>query len=331
MKILKPILFIILGIILVAVILVLIAPNDYQIRESRVIDAPKGMIFRHISNLKKHNEWNPWNDYDTAQIVTFSEGEDATPGFRYSWVGPINGKGYMELESIAENQVDIDLVFTEPFQSESDITMELEEVDGGVNVIWTLDGSMPAPMNAVMLFSDMGMSTDFQKGLENLETMVLELKNNPVYNGYNVNAVDIPTTRLLGVRKNVKMENMQEFIANSYGSLMGKLSNYEFSSPSCLYYTWDEESGETDMVAAMITNESTPKLVFEEMIFEGPAIQVDYYGDYENMQDPHWAIDLYMSDFGITPKMPVWEEYVTDPGSEPDTSKWLTKITYFTE
>ncbi len=34
---------------------------------------------------------------------------------------------------------------------------------------------------------------------------------------------------------------------------------------------------------------------------------------------------------GLKHKAPVIEEYVTDPGKEPDSSKWLTRIYFFAE
>ena len=42
-------------------------------------------------------------------------------------------------------------------------------------------------------------------------------------------------------------------------------------------------------------------------------------------------MDDYFKANGLEPSKLVMEEYVTDPGAEPDTSKWLTKIYYFLE
>ena len=58
---------------------------------------------------------------------------------------------------------------------------------------------------------------------------------------------------------------------------------------------------------------------------------IDYYGSYEGLMYAHLALDNYLKQKGLKMRSPVIEEYLTDPGAEPDTSKWLTRIYYFAE
>jgi effector-binding domain-containing protein len=51
-------------------------------------------------------------------------------------------------------------------------------------------------------------------------------------------------------------------------------------------------------------------------------------GGYSGIGKAHEAMDAYMASNKLEQKAPVIEEYITDPGSEPDSSKWLTKIMY---
>ena len=57
-------------------------------------------------------------------------------------------------------------------------------------------------------------------------------------------------------------------------------------------------------------------------------IVYNYYGDYSKMEAAH--VGLSKACEGTFNKHPdiVMEEYVTDPGTEPDQSKWLTRIYY---
>jgi len=43
----------------------------------------------------------------------------------------------------------------------------------------------------------------------------------------------------------------------------------------------------------------------------------------------HMAMEKYINENKLEALTPAVEEYVTDPGSEPDSTKWLTKIVYF--
>ena len=60
----------------------------------------------------------------------------------------------------------------------------------------------------------------------------------------------------------------------------------------------------------------------------GKFLHIDYYGDYSATETAHVAMDEYIKANGLTHKYPVIEQYVTDPGQEPDPSKWLTKVYY---
>jgi len=40
-------------------------------------------------------------------------------------------------------------------------------------------------------------------------------------------------------------------------------------------------------------------------------------------------MNSYIIGNAITHEPPVLEEYVTDPGAEPDSMKWITTLTYF--
>lgn len=331
MKILKIILFIVLGLVVIGVVLVFTAPTIIRVEESTVINAPKPLVFKHIKYLEKQHAWNPWNELDPGQQVTFSGDKDGTPGYKYEWTGEINGKGYQQLVSLDESSVEQDLVFIEPWESKSKVFFTVEEAEDGTKVTWAMDAEMPAPMNAVMLFTDMGMSADFQKGLNNLKDMVLAAKENPEYRGYKINTVEIEPVRLLGVRKVVSMAEMQSFYETAYRELGQKLGKYELKRPSGIYYSWDEPNQQTDMMPAMAVADDVPSMAFDEIRLSGKAVQVEVYGSYDKLEDAHWAIDDYIQDFGVMMKFPVWEEYVTDPMTEPDTSKWLTKVTYFVE
>ena len=134
-------------------------------------------------------------------------------------------------------------------------------------------------------------------------------------------------------RQEVAFENMQQFYAQNLGSLFGKLQKAGIDMkgmPSGLFFKYDEKAGKTDMAASIPIAEPVDiKGATSLTIPSGRAIQVDFYGDYHNLGDAHNAIAEYMLDFGLLNNSPVVEEYMTDPGEEPDPSKWLTKVTYY--
>jgi effector-binding domain-containing protein len=130
----------------------------------------------------------------------------------------------------------------------------------------------------------------------------------------------------------VKFDKVGEFYANHFPSIMqsvGQAKLQPSGPPSGVYYKWDEQNGEAELAAAIPVSDPKAKVAGYETISlpASKALKVEYYGAYDKSMDAHMAIDSYMKEKGMT-NGNVIEEYVTDPGMEKDTAKWLTNIYY---
>jgi effector-binding domain-containing protein len=103
-------------------------------------------------------------------------------------------------------------------------------------------------------------------------------------------------------------------------------------APSGLYYVWDEAGQKADLAAGIPVN-AAAQLEGVDLIElpAGKAVAVDYYGPYSGSGEAHYALDDYLNARCWKFKGPAIEEYITDPGTEPDTMKWLTRVIYFYE
>jgi effector-binding domain-containing protein len=131
------------------------------------------------------------------------------------------------------------------------------------------------------------------------------------------------------------MSEMEAFYSKNLGAIMGVSGAKKLEMdgyPSGIYYDWNEETGTTDMAAAIPFKNAGAGAGGNIKLIEvpaGKALLIDYYGGYYGLGQAHYAMDDYMKRNNLTQKAPVIEEYITDPGTEPDSSKWLTKIYYF--
>ena len=84
------------------------------------------------------------------------------------------------------------------------------------------------------------------------------------------------------------------------------------------------------MVAAVAVQKevNAPSGVSYFTIPAGKSLTIDYMGGYSGMMAPHNAMDAHMKANNLEQISPVIEEYITDPGSEPDSTKWHTRIIY---
>jgi effector-binding domain-containing protein len=60
----------------------------------------------------------------------------------------------------------------------------------------------------------------------------------------------------------------------------------------------------------------------------GNAVVAHYYGPYTNIKTAYTAIDKFVKENNKKTIGSPWEVYVTDPGIEKDTAKWLTEVYY---
>lgn len=59
----------------------------------------------------------------------------------------------------------------------------------------------------------------------------------------------------------------------------------------------------------------------------GPCVTLLHSGSYSLLPDCHAQLDEWFESTGRKPAGYRWEAYLTDPGAEPDQSKWRTLIT----
>ncbi|BDC97817.1 SRPBCC family protein [Persicobacter psychrovividus] len=173
----KSILIIVLVIIAFPLVTGLFIEKDYAVEKQIKINRPVAEVFDYVVHIKHlQEEWGTWVDKDPNAQHTYT-GTDGTVGFTASWKSenPDVGAGTQEITNIIPNErVDIEISFTEPFESKSPVYFTTEAQDGGTLVKWGMKGHMPYPTNSLLLFMDLEqmIGKDFQEGLGNLKEVM---------------------------------------------------------------------------------------------------------------------------------------------------------------
>ncbi len=333
MKAVKIIVGVVVVLVAAFLIIAAIAPTHTHVERSMVIDAPMDFVHPQVSSFENMKEWSPWTELDPNQTFEHT-GESGTVGSKYSWAGNEEvGKGEQEMLVIEANHIATKLRFIEPFESEADATYDLEETEGGTKVTWGFDSETPFPMNAMNFFMDMDamLGPDFEKGLNNLQERVSAMKaERNEFDGYTVNTEDMPAMTVVGVRETIGWEEMSSFFATNFPMVfesIGKAGMEPAGVPCSVTFLWDEENQQADVLAGMPLAEGSLEGM-ETAELGGNCLVVDYYGNYDESVKAHEAIAAYMEWHGMEMNGPVVEQYITDPETEEDPSKWLTKIIY---
>jgi effector-binding domain-containing protein len=335
MKALKIIAILLLLIVAAVLIAGLIAPKAYKVERTVSIDAPKSLVFRHIQYWKNWQAWSPWAGMDSTMKISV-EGADGTEGSAYRWTGKKTGEGIMTNAGVKPVEtLYYRMRFIKPWKSEADGYVGVSGADGETDVTWGFTGRTPYPWNAINLFMDMEkmLGGDFEKGLCLLKN-VCE-KEMARVRQYKIKAIPFPARTFAAIRKTLTMDQMPAFFAESIPALMQALGRGGIppaGAPCGIYFTFDETTGISDMAAGVPAN--LTKAMGDFGIIRLPAAKayvIEYVGTFEGSILAYDAFDLYFTQNKLKPKMPVVEEYLTDPAREKDPAKQVTKIHFFAE
>jgi uncharacterized protein YndB with AHSA1/START domain len=175
MKILKVTGLVLVSIIILFVLAGLILPKEVNLEREIVIEAPVDSVFPMVVSFENFVTWSPWSEYDPHADIRF-EGSDGQVGSVYHWSGNDDvGVGSMEIVDLMPNrQIDLKLVFTSPWESESDVYYKFEDAESATKVIWGYSANAPFPTNVVMKLVGMEkmLGKDYDNGLAKLKGMI---------------------------------------------------------------------------------------------------------------------------------------------------------------
>ncbi len=330
MKALKTIGIILAAIIALVLVLGLIAPRTVATEKSIVINAPREVIFPYLQYFVKQQTWSPWNERD-PNMKTEIIGTDGTVGAINRWESKTEGTGEQEITSLVSNErLETHLRFRG--QGEADAFLAAKDAEGGTEVTWGFSATTPYPLNFMNLFMDIAgmVGKDYDAGLNKLKVMMELLPKTD--RDYDVKVMDSPAKYYIGLRKTVAMQDMQKTFAENLPKVFEAVqkAGIEMAGAPCgLYFSWDEANQSSDMAFAIPIKTKASVKGFETIeIPAGKILLIDYFGAYEGIGEAHFAMDDYIKEHNLQQLAPICEAYVTDPQTEPDTAKWLTKVYY---
>lgn len=343
MRALKTILIILLSLAALVVVLGLVGPKHSRISRSTMIAAPPGLVWEHMSTLAKQNEWSPFLAMDPGAKVTY-EGTDGEVGAKSAWQGEQTGTGEQVITRVEPGkQMDVDLHFIAPFEGQAKGSMVLDAASDSTRVTWSYDGENNFIARIMCVFKDMDamMGPVFASGLDQLKKMceadAAEQANAAkakTFRGYTVETVDRPAVSYLGKRQKVKWEKLSEFFGSTFPMVAQAASKAGLTlsgAPTGLYFDWDTTAKQADVFAGIPVQAAPGTSVAGLQVQDvpaGKAVMVAYTGAYEKSGEANGACEDMMKANGLELNGAVIEEYITDPGQEPDTAKWLMNIYY---
>ncbi len=176
-KILIGLLAVVLLVVAAVIAAAFLAPTDFGVERETTINKPREEVYEYSRMLKNQNDWGPWFKKEPTMKQEF-RGTDGEVGFVSHWSGTKDevGEGEQEIKRLVPNErIETELRFMRPFESKADSYMTFETLEAGqTKVKWGFTGSMPRPMNLMMLAMDMdaAIGNDFSDGLGSLKAIL---------------------------------------------------------------------------------------------------------------------------------------------------------------
>lgn len=174
MKILKNILFTVIGIVVVLVLISFFLPSSYRVERALTMNAKPEAIFPYLNTLKTWPEWTAWTVQKYPDMKTTFSGPESGVGATYQWDGKTSGQGMLKLTSSDPAKgIGYDLDFQAgTYVSKGTITMQA--TGDTTRVTWANFGDIANnPIHRYFgLFLDRMMGPDFEEGLNKLKQKV---------------------------------------------------------------------------------------------------------------------------------------------------------------
>lgn len=341
MKVLRIIL-VLVGLLLVLILGVgLFGPTSMEISHSKVVKAPMSSVFEQVVEFKNWPNWSPWAADDPEMKVTYEE-KSRGEGGSYSWESEKSGKGRMEIREVVPGEkigMDIGFDMGDGLQY-STCDMMFNEVEGATEVTWDFnssgnDGFGERLMNVVMPSMLKGM---YEKGLTNLEGAALAnpyVEKKEMVEESGIREEDMEGFNYLGIR--FSDINIADITQEMYATSFEKIAAHATVSggadkivppPMAVNYAFDKETLVTTFSLIMRTSEKIEgtEEIESEFMKAHRAMVYTHVGPYENLPESYEKIISVLMAKGYEMLEPSYEVYLTDPGTEPDPTKWKTDV-----
>jgi effector-binding domain-containing protein len=305
-------------------------PREVYVERDTKINAAARTVYAQIADLRSWNKWSVWNQIDPNMEISYTK-HGVGAGAGYSWESNNRrvGNGSLEITTAqAFDSVLVNIQFAEQGIVQNGFVFSAE--NNATKVKWYLRYELGNnPLSRWMgLMMPKNIGSDLETGLSNLKGLCQAIEQE---NEYVVTTERIKNFHFASIRETVPLISISLKMGEMYGEISQLLARTETEMagmPFSLYHLMNEQ--EVDMECGIPTQElieGTDKIAAASFPETKCAI-VYYYGDYQNLQEGHTAVQKWITERGFELTGPPMEIYLTDPGLEPNPENWITKIAY---
>ncbi|MGJ8684432.1 MAG: SRPBCC family protein [Nonlabens sp.] len=337
MKVLKYLFLLILITFIGGAVFFSLKDGSYSITEKKTIQAHPSVVYEQLADFKNWQNWNPWS---SSPDVTNTLGEQTTGiDGNYSFTDEYGNGSMTFTELNPDKSIQAQMNYhTSLTNSESIVSMTLNPVENGTEVVWNIKGE-DGLKNKVMNFI-FGLDLEneirpmYQKGLANLEEYVSASMKK--YEISNPGLVDYGGGYILYKSKSSNMANFSKEMGTMLQDIMKYMKEENismFGMPMSIYEKMDISNNSVIFSTAVPVRDrvipAADSSVLCTYIEPTRAVKITLTGTYDHLQEAWKKGEIFLAQQGYIPsKQPPFEIYKTDPALTPNPANNVTEI-YF--
>ncbi len=329
MKALKII--IIIFVVLLGIILIppLFMPSELHVQKSKVLTASPEIIWDQVNCLENWEKWDVW--HKDTNMKGYYEGPVCGEGAKNIWdYTNMEGGGSQTIMETREFEyIKSFLDFRE--MGTADAEMWFEKVEGGTKVTWNFksENSYPIKRWISKLMIEPKLNNAYETGLENLETLTKDMKLEPKFKSGEVTVAEVDGTYAVAIRVKANMEQMETAMGDAFGKIMqevGRSGVQMAGPPIAIWYEWESEVFDFDNAIPVANPVDVPDGIQLIKTYTGKVITAEHTGNYNSTHFTWANLEKYLKENHLETNGAPWEQYISDPGTEPDPNKWITNL-----
>ena len=134
---------------------------------------------------------------------------------------------------------------------------------------------------------------------------------------------------ILGIRTKTTMNELAQIMGPLFGEVFGYIQQHGQAPggmPLARYHSMDGDAVELECAIPVASPLAGTDRIQACELPAGTVATVTHMGPYDDLPGTWAALTEWMKTEGLQAAGAPWEVYVTDPGAEPDQSKWRTDI-----
>jgi len=134
---------------------------------------------------------------------------------------------------------------------------------------------------------------------------------------------------ILFIRRRIPQSELQPYFAECFGKLFGYGVENALpitGNPIARYVSVGPGLWTVDCVLPLAGSVEGVNDFQVGTLEGGDILKANHFGPYERLEESYIEIQKMIEDEGLESRHAHWEQYVTDPGDEPDPNKWQTDI-----